>query len=68
MRTEISRSHCTTRGNVHTGISQKGDGPTIDLEELPRSPFFMRIYFQKTIIFHIYFARHLLFHIFCLDS
>ena len=30
MHTEISRSHNTTRGKVYNGISQQGDGPTIN--------------------------------------
>jgi len=40
VQTEISWSHGTTRGNVHPGTAQQGDGPTIDFKCSPRLLFF----------------------------
>lgn len=46
VQTEISRSHSTTRGIVHTGTSQQGDGSTNSSTQRPTSPFFMRVVFS----------------------
>lgn len=47
MHTEISRSHSTTRGKVHNGMSQQGDGPTTYFEKNAHVSFFYALIFLK---------------------